>query len=89
MQVPIHRLKTYRTLVRAVFEVQTQAMDQQTASRLFNGILLRGASQVEVAELQHGLIINSLRSVGPIRCQHGTVDPAPTRKADNGFYVYD
>ena len=75
MTVPIHRLKAYRTMVRVVFEVKVEAEDQQTASRMFNGILIHGASQVEVTELQHGLIISSLRSAGPVRCQHGTVDP--------------
>ena len=73
MTVPIYRLKTYKTMVRAVFEVQTQAMDQQEASRIFNGMLLHCASQIEVTELQHGLIINEMRSVGPVKCLHGDV----------------
>lgn len=66
-------MKTYRTMVRAVFDVQVEAEDQQVASRYFNGILLHSASQVEVTELQHGLIVNQLRSVGPVKCIRGEV----------------
>ncbi len=76
-------MKTYRTMVRAVFEVYADAKDQQEAERVFNHILLRTdwfpvqptRIQIEVTELQHGLIINQVRSAGPVRCQHGTVDP--------------
>ncbi len=71
-------MKTYRTMVRAVFEVQTQAKDQQEAELVFDHMLLRNAYkgvQIEVMELQHGLIINQLRSDGPVKCLHGTVDP--------------
>lgn len=67
-------MKTYRTMVRAVFEVRIEAESQQEASRICNGIILHGASQVEVTELQHGLIVDQVRSTGPVRCHHGTVD---------------
>ena len=66
-------MKTYRTMVRAIFEVQVDAESQQEASRILTSVLLHGASKIEVTELQHGLIIDQVQSTGPVKCVHGEI----------------